>query len=333
MENNLKLPFLDLLLIRSNDKIDYDWYQKPISSGRILNWFSNHPLKMKINIGLSFANRVLSLSHPHFHQQNYKKIISILEANNYPYHIMRRIIHKSKIFINNSRQNQITTDENTKYYSIPYISMLSEKVQRNFQDTNIRFGMKPQRKLRKIFTNTKDKIIQEKSGHIYKINCLDCNASYIGETSRSKGNQQKKGQRTKEHIYDYNSALRKRNDQLNARKLEYQKLEKTKTRTKALELEELKKQHSEEDETSTYKTALTTHAIKKQHKFDFDNVKALHQENFAPKRKALESLYICKEGYKACNFKIDTQFINTQTKQMIHSYAHNKSRQTGKYTS
>lgn len=47
--------------------------------------------------------------------------------------------------------------------------------------------MKPQRKLRTIFTNTKSKIKQENLGHIYKIKCLDCDKSYIGETSRSSG--------------------------------------------------------------------------------------------------------------------------------------------------
>lgn len=97
MENDQKIPFLDLLLIRNNDKIFYDWYKKPISSGRILNWFSNHPLKMKINIGISFANRVLTLSHPKFHQENYKKIITTLKTNNYSYNIIKRIIHKVKI--------------------------------------------------------------------------------------------------------------------------------------------------------------------------------------------------------------------------------------------
>lgn len=177
--------------------------------------------------------------------------------------------------------------------------------------------MKPQRKLRNIFTNIKSKVTHEKAGHIYKINCLDCNANYIGETSRSSGHHQTKSQRTKEHIYDYNSTLKKRNEQL--KELEYQKIEAAKTRTKVAELGELKKKHREEDEITTYKTALVTHAIKKQHKFDFDHVKTLHGENNAPRRKALESPYICKQGNSACNFKIDTQFINTQTKQVIHA--------------
>lgn len=188
--------------------------------------------------------------------------------------------------------------------------------------------MKPQRKLRMIFTNTKSRISKEKCGHIYQICCSDCNSTYIGETSRNFGNQQTKSKRTKEHIYDYNSAVRKRSDQLRTRNLEYKRLEDARTRTKMLELEELKKKHKEEDETSTYKTALITHAIQQQHQFDFDNVKVLHKEDNTYRRKALESLYICKEGYWACNFKTDTQFINTQTKQIVHSYNYNKTKQT-----
>lgn len=167
----------------------------------------------------------------------------------------------------------------------------------------------------------------EKSGHIYQINCSNCDSRYIGETSRSYGNTQIKGPRTKEHIYDYNCALKKRNEQMNERKLEYQKLERYRTRTKMIELEELKKKHVEEDENTTYKTALVTHAIKQQHKFDYDNIKILHKETITQKRKALESLYIYKQGALACNFKTDTQFINSQTKQIIQSYTHAQQRQ------
>lgn len=44
-ETNRVLPFLDVLLIHEKDhSIDFDWYSKPTASGRILNFFSNHPL-------------------------------------------------------------------------------------------------------------------------------------------------------------------------------------------------------------------------------------------------------------------------------------------------
>lgn len=37
-EVNKKLPFLDILIERKNGRLITDWYQKNISSGRLLNW-------------------------------------------------------------------------------------------------------------------------------------------------------------------------------------------------------------------------------------------------------------------------------------------------------
>jgi len=58
-------------------KISYDWYQKPTSSGRYLNYFSQYSLCQKIGIIVSLIDRILLLSHPSFHAKNFDKIIRI----------------------------------------------------------------------------------------------------------------------------------------------------------------------------------------------------------------------------------------------------------------
>jgi len=58
-------------------KIFYDWYQKPTSSGRYLNYFSQYSLCQKIGIIVSLIDRILLLSHPSFHAKNFDKIIRI----------------------------------------------------------------------------------------------------------------------------------------------------------------------------------------------------------------------------------------------------------------
>ena len=47
---NNKINFLDMTLIRTYSKILTNWYQKPTSSGRVFNYFSNHPIQQKKNI-------------------------------------------------------------------------------------------------------------------------------------------------------------------------------------------------------------------------------------------------------------------------------------------
>ena len=62
----------------------------------------------------------------------------------------------------------------------------SEAVARILSDINVQVHMKPFRTLRKILSHPKDRIPDDnKSNVVYKINCLDCDASYVGETGRA----------------------------------------------------------------------------------------------------------------------------------------------------
>ena len=70
--------------------------------------------------------------------------------------------------------------------AIPYIKGISENISRILQPFNIRVAHKPITTLRQLLTNVKDKDEQRnRQGAVYKINCSDCHASYIGETGRN----------------------------------------------------------------------------------------------------------------------------------------------------
>lgn len=43
MENNNWLNFLDITIIRENDKLITNWYKTPTFSGRYINYYSSHP--------------------------------------------------------------------------------------------------------------------------------------------------------------------------------------------------------------------------------------------------------------------------------------------------
>lgn len=329
-ENEGKLPYLDLQLIREDNKIMTDWYRKDTSSGRILNWLSNHPFNMKMNIVISLANRVLKLSHQQFHNKNYKIIVETLTNNNFPPNIIKRIINKSKHHQTPS-QNISTSQSNQKIYrSLPYIPTLTESISKDFKkiNPNINFGVRPMRKLRNdIFTNTKTRIQRKKQGHVYKINCNGklnepCQFTYIGESGRVPSNKNNglKGPRIKEHCQDFRSETKKREAIVKERLIQYENLNKKRTRNKAKELDDLKKLHEEEDKNRTFKNAILNHAMMNQHTFDFDNTTILHFEDNIARRKALESAYIYKEGPAACNDKQDTQYLNIHTRQILSAW-------------
>ncbi|EFN64476.1 hypothetical protein EAG_00153, partial [Camponotus floridanus] len=78
------LNFLDVSIIINNNHIEFDWYRKPTFSGRLLNFFSHHPLSHKRGVVIGLTDRIFKLSHPRFHEKNFKFIFSMLHDNGYP---------------------------------------------------------------------------------------------------------------------------------------------------------------------------------------------------------------------------------------------------------
>jgi len=82
------LKFLDLTLIKKDSWLIFNWYQKPIFSGRFLNFYSQHSFLHKKDTITSLIDRVILLSHPEFHKDNFNLIINILLDNDYPLNLI-----------------------------------------------------------------------------------------------------------------------------------------------------------------------------------------------------------------------------------------------------
>jgi len=78
-----QLNFLELTIIIRNSFMIFDWYQKPIFSGRIFNYFSQHPITQKREVIMDLIDKVF-LSHLDFQQKNFSLIINFLFDNSYP---------------------------------------------------------------------------------------------------------------------------------------------------------------------------------------------------------------------------------------------------------
>lgn len=77
-EKDQSIAYLDTLLHRKNGRITTDWFSKPSSSNRILNYYSNHPKYIIINTAKSLASRILTLADASFKTKNIKLIKEIL---------------------------------------------------------------------------------------------------------------------------------------------------------------------------------------------------------------------------------------------------------------
>ena len=179
-----RLPYLDTLVVKRDNIIKLDWYQKPMASGRLINYFSQHPKQVVINTATNFIRRVLNTSDKVFHEQNKIKITNILQNNSFPLHLINSLIKK--------QSTHTIPDKNEKklvYKSMPYIPGLSERFKNSklYDKEKFCIASKTTNTLKSLYTNMKSKIDkEEKSNVVYEIACKGgenkCNMVYVGTT-------------------------------------------------------------------------------------------------------------------------------------------------------
>ena len=284
IEEQQRLNYLDLSIYRnSTGGIMTNWYHKPIASNRLLNFYSNHPHKMKMNVAKAFIRKVFRVSHKSFWESNLLRIKEILSKNNYPEKLINKLISEVRcrkartgtdsyayLSINNTtapKEDANHTMQPQRFASLTYVPDLSESISKTFRHfvPDIKMAMRPHHKNNKMFANLKSKIPKdEKSGLVYKIDCADCEAVYIGETT------QKFGMRKYQHKCDCKKQITKNS------------------------------------------SALAMHAKENGHNFNFDEAKILKTERNKLKLQIHEVNQIIIHEDIACNKKTDKkEYTNT----------------------
>ncbi|XP_046435222.1 uncharacterized protein LOC124187022 [Neodiprion fabricii] len=196
VENNGKLPFLDILIERSEDgDLITSWFKKPYSSGRILNFNSNHPLSQKLGVAKGFLNRAMRLSHVNKTKESIRMVRKLLSSNNYP----NKVISKCEKIVSERIKNNIRSNNVNKNWSFsrfPYIKGLSPRLGSLFRHTNCKLVFYNVFKVKDLFSRPKDKVKKEdRSGLVYRIPC-SCGKWYVGQT------RQKLKARVRQHKLD-----------------------------------------------------------------------------------------------------------------------------------
>jgi len=123
------LSFLDLTIIKKNNALTFDWYRKSFS-GRFLNFHSHHPFSHKRGTIYSLIDRVIQLSHPVFHKNNFDHIIGTLLDNGYPLDLIFSSIRRrlyTRSHTNRSKDRKETEKQSPLYFTIPYVPCIANK--------------------------------------------------------------------------------------------------------------------------------------------------------------------------------------------------------------
>jgi len=271
-EVNGEIPFLDLMLIRKGTKIFTNYYQKPGSSGVMLNYRSHHPTTQKFSIVKGFISKVTRLSSPMFGESNKTIIFDRLVKNGYPKKLINKIynLYVSGQFHNRHLLTSLNNGSNnnkTMYFKFPFIQKISYKVKKllNAISNDVKLVFYTPNSIQNtLFSKIKDKdSILYKSDIVYKIDCMNCQKCYIGQTSQWLRNRlrQHKGDCTDKNKYKLN------------------------------------------------KTGLSQHRFFENHVFNFDNVKILASERQYNKRLVKEMIFI-KINANNVNLRIDSDGLS-----------------------
>lgn len=204
-EINNSIPYLDVTVTRQPDQsIRTKFYQKTISTGRLINYWSSQHLLHKTGTVKNLIHRVYTLTSYENECDNDNIILDITTKNNYPKGLVKRLIrgYKHKMKDKHGTQNIIntTTTSTKKYRSIPYIKGLSEKLSKmlKMQNKDLQIAYKNNNG-KNFHTRPKDNLNHMKSHIIYEVKC-SCNAKYVGLTIQNLKD------RMEQHERDMNSA-------------------------------------------------------------------------------------------------------------------------------
>ena len=182
-EDNQKIPFLDVLVERRENKLHTDIYRKPTHTNNYLNYRSNHHPKVKMGIVKCLETRAKRICNEEGYRTETNQLKNVFTSIGYPANKIESLLNiKKKTGITHGEQ---PTKEDKKTLVLPYIPGLSENISTSCKKLDVRIAFSSKRTLRTSLSHLKIPTPpMEKVGVVYSIPC-ECRRTYIGETGRS----------------------------------------------------------------------------------------------------------------------------------------------------
>ena len=195
-EEEGKIAFIDMKLIREGRKLSSTWYNKPTDTGLIMNFHALSPKRYKRSVVAGFVHRIhrACSTWDNFHQ-SLEKAKGILEKNQYPPNFYEPIIEATLTKIHNHTEEEIVEvcpKEDGQNVQMKHRIMLQyrgaptdqfvKRLKECGAPTQVVLTL---RKLKTCLPSLKPTIPKMlKSNVVYKITCPRCEACYVGKTSR-----------------------------------------------------------------------------------------------------------------------------------------------------
>ena len=197
IENNNKLPFLDMMIYRCDNNFKFDVYRKPTNIMQFVHYYSSTSMPVKISVFHSMFLRALRICSDEFLSGELNIIAKTAESHKYPSHIIDKSLTKAyktftkiqpDVIINNNQPNKLFLPYHENFAHLPYIFSKFFNVRLTFSGSS----------------NVKSLLIsnapKSDEGVVYTIPCKGCNIKYIGQTGKTLET------RIKQHKYSIRTA-------------------------------------------------------------------------------------------------------------------------------
>ena len=181
VENERKLPFLDMLIIRSEDKLKFKVYRKQTNKEDLIHFYSAHSDRMKSGIIIGFYLRAYRICSDEYLEEELAHLLSIFKELKYPEAMIIRCKRKAtKIRSNKSKEKR--EKKKCKVIVVPH-SQHVNTIAQFLKPADVIIVSRVGEKVGQILKGN-NKQNNEKS-IVYKIPCNGCTKPYYGETGRS----------------------------------------------------------------------------------------------------------------------------------------------------
>ena len=186
-ENEGKLPFLDVLVIKNGDSLEFDVYRKPTHSGCYLHFFSNHPDKIKKSVASGLFLRALRICSPSYLDQEIKDIKVQLKKLGYPDWFLNGALRLARSNFYHIKPPVNHEDNNRVHLTVPYHNSIPSLL------TNLKIDNTICNKIRYNYPNSMSsnlvnvhqRLVPSDKPGVYKIPCNNCDLVYVGQTGRN----------------------------------------------------------------------------------------------------------------------------------------------------
>lgn len=178
IEKANQINFLDVSIIRSGSSILTNWFKKPFSSSRLLNYFSHHERSCIVETAKAYVRMVLKLSNGNFFEENKRSLVDILRNNSFPETEIIHIMHDNFTLMTPFEQR---TPFDGFYIPIKYWGSLTSNIKKRIESfvPNSRIVGTPDRCNSRIFSHIKDHVeLADKSNLVLIFTC-NCNLKLI----------------------------------------------------------------------------------------------------------------------------------------------------------